>query len=574
MKLILAASILVGLPRMLLAQDIEYRTVVLRGHVAPGTSAGTTFFGFEDPMIDDEGHVAFMANLFGNDVNADNERSLWVERNGTLTLVAREGSQAPGFPAGVVFDRIIDPVMNRNGNTAFHAWLEGPGIDATNRGTIWSERPGVGLGLVVQGGTPSGIAGVDFGGFARVLFADNDLVTAKVYLTGPSVTTVNDEAIIAQPAVGLPTVLAREGSPAAGTSSGVVYGIVEPDSINASGTIAFSGFLAGTGVGATNNRGIWLAQSGGPIELVARGGDPAPGAGGDSYLGVGDPSLNSNGDLVYLATLQGPGVNFNNTTGIWKKPSGIASQMLVRADSQSPGAPAGEHYGAFFEPLINASGNIAFAGELIGPTVLPLEKRAIWSQSQASPLDLRLRGGDTSPDLPQGIRFSTINSPAFNENEYFVGTALLTGTGIHFDNRDVLYGMETDGAPRILARTGTMFDVDDDPNTTDMRLIVNPIGFVELSGGENGKPTGLSQNGQAAFTLNFQQTFAGVFVSTFVQQSCLADTNGDGSVTPADFTAWIAAFNAMAPECDQNGDGSCTPADFTAWIANYNACTP
>ncbi len=52
---------------------------------------------------------------------------------------------------------------------------------------------------------------------------------------------------------------------------------------------------------------------------------------------------------------------------------------------------------------------------------------------------------------------------------------------------------------------------------------------------------------------------------------CLADTNGDGMLTPADFTAWIAAFNAMAPECDQNNDAACTPADFTAWIANFNA---
>ncbi|HED54164.1 MAG TPA: hypothetical protein ENJ00_08180 [Phycisphaerales bacterium] len=52
---------------------------------------------------------------------------------------------------------------------------------------------------------------------------------------------------------------------------------------------------------------------------------------------------------------------------------------------------------------------------------------------------------------------------------------------------------------------------------------------------------------------------------------CLADTNHDGMVTPADFTAWIAAFNADAPECDQNTDGQCTPADFTAWIANFNA---
>ncbi|GAB5497416.1 MAG: hypothetical protein Phyf2KO_24960 [Phycisphaerales bacterium] len=52
--------------------------------------------------------------------------------------------------------------------------------------------------------------------------------------------------------------------------------------------------------------------------------------------------------------------------------------------------------------------------------------------------------------------------------------------------------------------------------------------------------------------------------------TCPADTNGDGMLTPADFTAWINAFNNNLPACDQNGDGSCTPTDFTAWIANYN----
>ena len=52
---------------------------------------------------------------------------------------------------------------------------------------------------------------------------------------------------------------------------------------------------------------------------------------------------------------------------------------------------------------------------------------------------------------------------------------------------------------------------------------------------------------------------------------CLPDVNHDGMVTPADFSAWVAAFNTSAPECDQNGDGSCTPADFSAWVANFNA---
>ena len=60
-------------------------------------------------------------------------------------------------------------------------------------------------------------------------------------------------------------------------------------------------------------------------------------------------------------------------------------------------------------------------------------------------------------------------------------------------------------------------------------------------------------------------------ISTIVEASCLADINGDGSVTPTDFTAWINAFNNNLPTCDQNNDGVCTPTDFTAWIANFNA---
>lgn len=52
---------------------------------------------------------------------------------------------------------------------------------------------------------------------------------------------------------------------------------------------------------------------------------------------------------------------------------------------------------------------------------------------------------------------------------------------------------------------------------------------------------------------------------------CAADVNSDGAATPADFNAWIQAFNAQSDACDQNADGQCTPADFNAWIVNFNA---
>ncbi|MEO1584795.1 MAG: GC-type dockerin domain-anchored protein [Planctomycetota bacterium] len=52
---------------------------------------------------------------------------------------------------------------------------------------------------------------------------------------------------------------------------------------------------------------------------------------------------------------------------------------------------------------------------------------------------------------------------------------------------------------------------------------------------------------------------------------CVADVNGDGTLTPADFTAWVVAFNMGDVAADQNGDGLVSPADFSAWISNFNA---
>ncbi len=72
----------------------------------------------------------------------------------------------------------------------------------------------------------------------------------------------------------------------------------------------------------------------------------------------------------------------------------------------------------------------------------------------------------------------------------------------------------------------------------------------------------------------FGPTGGHITIRSTNQMPCLADVNGDGMLTPGDFTAWIAAFNSGSPACDQNSDGLCEPSDFTAWIANYNAGCP
>jgi len=73
----------------------------------------------------------------------------------------------------------------------------------------------------------------------------------------------------------------------------------------------------------------------------------------------------------------------------------------------------------------------------------------------------------------------------------------------------------------------------------------------------------------SAINSNYSVTFT--FYGMQGVQECPGDVNGDGALSPADFSAWIAAFNANLPACDQNADNVCSPADFSAWIGNYNA---
>ena len=62
-----------------------------------------------------------------------------------------------------------------------------------------------------------------------------------------------------------------------------------------------------------------------------------------------------------------------------------------------------------------------------------------------------------------------------------------------------------------------------------------------------------------------------VDLGPYERQRCRADVNDDGRLTPADFNAWVIAFNDGLIEADQNLDELVTPADFNAWVINYNA---
>jgi hypothetical protein len=115
------ATLLVSISFVAAAHAAALRTVALTGQSAPGTAGGITFetFGsfihpqdqyiYGGPVLNDAGQIAFRADLTGSGVDSTNYQGVWSEGSGTLSLVARTGSQAPGAVSGVNFS--TDPAL-------------------------------------------------------------------------------------------------------------------------------------------------------------------------------------------------------------------------------------------------------------------------------------------------------------------------------------------------------------------------------------------------------------------------------------------------------------------------------
>lgn len=275
------------------------------------------------PTLNDNGVNAFAARLSGNGVTPANERSIWTH-SGTLSLRARSGDTPPGFDPGVQFSSFGDPSINNAGHLVFKADLTGTGIDQNNNAGIWSNV---------------------FGQFAPV---------------------------------------AREGDLAPGLNGSATFSNFRTENfqypiINANGDAAFMADVAGPGITTQNDSGLW-AQRNGLLTLIAREGDQAPGTLAGTLFSESTfqdffPQMNSLGQLVFKASLTGPGVTTANDQGIWAMLEDGSVHLLVREDDTleiRPGvfrtlgsnaffvrAPSGGQDGR--QRTLNDSGEFAFS---------------------------------------------------------------------------------------------------------------------------------------------------------------------------------------------------------------------
>jgi hypothetical protein len=259
----------------------------------------------------------------------------WSQINGITRLVAKQNDQPPGALAGATFAYIGAPVVNSTGQLAFEGDVSDSGFGAgIYTSAIWINRSGNLQLLAYPGSSATEVGpGVTYPNFQRRRPAINDQgqILYHAFLDGPGITATNNQALIIDD-TGSRHVVVQRGQPAPGTTPNMVFDRLDLGDavINNSGDVAFSGWVTGPGVSAGNRQyGIWLKDGAQQLHAIARGGDSAPG-GGTFMIDRQQPfALNDLGEVVFAAQLL-----TNQGWGIWGTDTGGVLQLIMRIGSQ------------------------------------------------------------------------------------------------------------------------------------------------------------------------------------------------------------------------------------------------
>jgi len=288
--------------------------ILREGDQAPGLSSGVKFGGagqfvgtgysFESTTWSDASALAIQANLTGPGVTYENNEALWVERAGVLTLLAREGDEAPGFLGNVTYGGTSvladfgSVALNALGQTAFIARVGGSNLP-----------------------------------FAVPIFSDHAGPLSKLVMAG---------------------------EPAPGTNQ--TFGFLADPVLSDGGRIAFRASLSNGG--SWPPLGIWWDQPGAPGDLapLVVPGQEMPGHPGMTIVGTNFiVGFNAAGQLAFTATIEDPDAGAR-TALLFAEPSGALSLVAAAGDLFDAGGSAGT--GDLREVTAVALGDLNDAGQM------------------------------------------------------------------------------------------------------------------------------------------------------------------------------------------------------------------
>jgi hypothetical protein len=271
-----------GLYRSVYDDPATLELIVLTGDSVPGGPLNSTFLGDVENsvVINNDGTLGFAMTVDG--LNEEYNDGIFRFRDDALETVALSGDQVPGI-AGVEFNRMGTPSMNASDSMAFHAFLQGAGVNNTNDQGLFAHGFG-GLNTIVREGWGApGRPNDHFGSLGGMSIADDGRLAFYSALNDD-----NDQGSVWTGWPGLlePAMVAGEGNPNVGgflnySLSGVGLSIM---------SVAPSGFHRDLGQG---------------IQSVAVVGQPGP-LGTYEYVDEFQGDSNAEGAILFAARFAGP----------------------------------------------------------------------------------------------------------------------------------------------------------------------------------------------------------------------------------------------------------------------------
>ncbi len=364
------------------------------GSLAPGTPG--LFTSLANPVYNDNGALAFLGTLKpqAGVINATNDLGIWCTSSGTLALVARQGSQAPGYASGVKFTAFKALALPDQGGALFLATVNAAA--SANTG-IWAGNTTADLELLARkGGTYNGktIASLSF--LPSIPYV-NGQTRSFDQASGNFIynATFTDASSGIFEVSGTTTQLLVESGT---TVAGLKIAAFGNPALNSHGDIAFASTIAaGTGINASNRSAIFADDNTGTLQLIARTGSAAPGTTG-AFAAISDPVYNDNEAVAFRGTLRVAAgqATAATATGIWASTSGSLS-LVARQGSQAPGCPAGATFATFTSLALADQGGVIFIGTLnpnAAAGVTAANKTGIWAVDNNGNLQLIARTGD------------------------------------------------------------------------------------------------------------------------------------------------------------------------------------
>ncbi len=281
--------------------------VAIKDQLPPAIGPNTGFATFGNiPALNDAGQVAFKATFNGVGVNSTNDTAIFSGPPGSLQLVARKGSPAPG-PGGKIYTGEFDlPDLNESGTTLFGDNRDN-GFD-TNVFALYVGPPGAITLLAKQGDLVPGSANpinkvISVGGPYDVQINEAGQAVFGVLFAG------DQQFSLVVGAPGSLTIAARPGMQAPGLPSGVKFDILrlETASITLGGRILFQANV--NSATESYGDGLFIGPPGN-LALFARTGDQAAGTAPGVFYDMRQvsSSLSASGSVAFGTLLSGLGV--------------------------------------------------------------------------------------------------------------------------------------------------------------------------------------------------------------------------------------------------------------------------